>query len=65
MWTNFAKNGHPNPIKDSNIIWESVQLNKMAYLNIGNEIEPNRFDERGRLQFWDHIYETCRQHSKL
>lgn len=58
MWTNFARNGNPNPsTRDSliNVEWKPVKANTINYLDIDVELIVGINPEKERMTFWDEI----------
>ncbi|XP_044253508.1 acetylcholinesterase-like [Tribolium madens] len=58
MWTNFAKTGHPTPVKTDlvNILWEPITHDSDFYLDIGRELKMGKNPDCDRMQFWDSFY---------
>lgn len=60
LWTNFAKNGNPNPIEKDpliNVIWQPVKENCINYLNIDTELKADVNPEQERMKFWDNVFQ--------
>ncbi|KAF2892582.1 hypothetical protein ILUMI_13585 [Ignelater luminosus] len=68
LWTNFARNGDPNPIKkDSliNVTWKPAEKDQLHFLDIGENLTVGANPEAGRMAFWDEIYSLSPTSSKL
>ncbi|KAK9746441.1 Carboxylesterase family [Popillia japonica] len=67
-WTNFAKNGDPNPRQLDNIIdvyWEPIRNNRMNYMEIDYQLKMGEDPDGDRMRFWDEIYSQNLITSKL
>lgn len=68
FWTNFAKNGNPNPVtKDSiiDVVWKPVEKDTFNYLDIGEKLKASVNPEKERMAFWDDIFKAYPVSSKL
>lgn len=62
LWTNFAKNGNPNPTEDNfdiNVIWKPAKENELHYLDINEELTMGSNPDQERMAFWDEITDMC------
>lgn len=68
LWTNFAKNGDPNPKEKTsliNITWDPTCKNELNYLDIGENLTIGVNPDAGRMQFWNEIYAISDTNAKL
>ncbi|KAI4468851.1 carboxylesterase [Holotrichia oblita] len=63
LWTNFAKAGNPNPIKDA--LWKPVTRKELHFLDIGNEFVVGINPDQKGMQFWDEIFQLNPSTSRL
>ncbi|KAI4468860.1 carboxylesterase [Holotrichia oblita] len=63
LWTNFAKAGNPNPIKDA--LWKPVTRKELHFLDIGNEFVAGINPDQKGMQFWDEIFQLNPLTSRL
>ncbi|GLV42339.1 alpha-Esterase-9 [Carabus blaptoides fortunei] len=62
LWTNFAKNGNPNPTEDNtniDVIWKPAKENELHYLEINEELTLGSNPDQERMTFWDEITDMC------
>nr|CAH64510.1 putative esterase [Tribolium castaneum] len=58
LWTNFAKNGNPNPSEENpliNVTWKPVTRNEMNFLDIGTKLTTGVDPDSERMAFWQRI----------
>ncbi|NP_001034534.1 putative esterase [Tribolium castaneum] len=58
LWTNFAKNGDPNPTEENpliNVTWKPVTRNEMNFLDIGTKLTTGVDPDSDRMAFWQRI----------
>ncbi|XP_015838352.2 esterase B1 isoform X1 [Tribolium castaneum] len=58
LWTNFAKTGHPTPVKTElvDVLWTPVTPDCDFFLDIGRELKMGKNPDWERMQFWDRFY---------
>lgn len=58
FWTNFAKNGNPNPTSKEpwiNVNWKPCEKDKFHFIDIGEDLTEGVNPDYERMQFWDDI----------